>query len=722
MLKNRKYKILKRLIHIVNLCIVSITICAQEQDNDSIRDWQYPKSRQIEDTETYFGIQIDNRYKWLENNETEETKNWISNQINFTKLYFENIKKLRNKVHNRLDYYASINYYRFYKQGIYYFNYEVESDDETASLYIRKTIGPNKTKLVDPANISIIDNIKITEFSVSKNSKYLAYAYSRNGKELKEIQIVSLPDGKKTKDHISNYSYPDISWQDNGIAWKGDGFFYCRYGKPGEEVSLSNHNYQLYVYYHRLGSLEKSDSLVFKRSNRPNYYFNILTTSDERFFILIENDYKNKKLHVYYDDFNDKTESLQPLIRNLESSIKFIDNIDGKLIVLTDYKTNNNWLAEIDPLSPMEWKVFINDFSNALLLEAQLVGDKILCIYQTGAEQILMIFDFYGNLINKSSLGVGTNAGGLMGDKYDNEVLLFFESYTKPPIYTVFDLTKNKFSYKINIDLFNKFDPDEFNIEKHTYKSKDSAEILITIVTHKKKFNPDKNNVTLLTAYGGFGKIIPPVFNPGIVFLLKNGGVFAFAHIRGGGDLGSDWHKQGSGLNKQNSINDFIAAAEYLIENNYTSSEKLAITGTSHGGFIVGAAITKRPELFKVAIPIVGVFDLISTKNHPNEFGSLQVSDEFKYRLGISPLHNIKDNVQYPAVMIMAVINDDRVPPFNSYKFVAALQNSSSNINPTILRIEKKAGHFGSSNWLGKLDELTDIYTFIFYNMGINPR
>lgn len=710
-----------RKLNILSIFFILTSIGLTQNNVDPSNSFIYPESKKIEHIDTFFQKEIVDNYKWLEDEKNDETKKWVNNQTQFTKKYLLGIK-YRRRIKRNLEYFSHITTPHIYKQGKYYFSFHSTIENESPSLYFRDKIGPNKTKLIDPQDISHKDFIRINEYNISKNSTYLAYSVSRNGHELKEIQIVSLPDGKKLMDLITNYVNPDLSWQSTGFAWKGDGFFYSRLGKANEKIDSSTKKLYQCVYYHKLGNSEESDSLIFARENNPEMYFNLLTTSDERFLILIENNSKTKKLNVYIDDFNDQINGLGILIKDFEKSIKFIDNIDDKIIALTDYTADNNMLVSIDPAFPLKWTPIISNMKDALLLNAQIAGEKIVTIFQSSANQYLIIFDFNGNLTYNINVGTAMNIGAFMGCKGDNELLLSVESYTKPPIFTIFDLSKNDFTLKINYNLYNKFNYDNYITENQYYKSLDGTEIPITIVRHKKRFQSDGNNMALLKAYGGYGKVIPASFDPALIYFLENGGVFAFAHIRGGGELGSNWYKQGCGYKKHNSIDDFISAAEFLIEKKFTNPAKLAIFGSSHGGFIVGAAMAKCPDLFKVVIPNVALLDLISNPVQPHEFGSPLDSSGFSYRLNLSPLHNIKDNCTYPATLAITAENDDRVSPSNAFKFTAALQNTSDKHNPHLLRFVTMRGHMVVSEYSSWLKVNTEIYSFLFHNLGVKPK
>jgi prolyl oligopeptidase len=568
--------------------------------------------------------------------------------------------------------------------------------------------------LVDPNFISSKDKIMLKGISVSLDSKNLAYQFNRNGSDWGEIKIVNIATGIHKNDHLTNVKF-------SNIAWKNDGFYYSKYPDQGLAATSGQE-----VYYHLMGTEQDMDVLVFKRPNNPEAYFSFLTTKDERYFVLKETDEKKGIINIFYIDFSQESQSILPLITrlNVSENLNIIDNVGDDLLATSFKGGNNGMVIKINPSSPREWKSVIPEYTSALLLETILLSDKIITIYQTNRKQQIIFFDLDGKVLHAINLPFGFSVQGFNGEKTDKKILFSYSGYTQPKL--VYILNTETFEIMPLRATVVNFDYSLFETKELEYQSFDGTVVPLFLI-YKKGIDLFAKNPLLLEAYGGFGIIKNPGFSPGIVHFLSQGGVYAFANIRGGGDNGKNWALNGRGLYKQNSFKDFISAAEFLIKNNYTSSEKLAITGASNGGLVVGVAMTQRPELFKAAVPIVAPFDMMRFEKftigsfHADEYGSVEDSAGFKSILSYSPYQNIKDSINYPATMIMTSENDDRVPPFHSYKFAALLQNREAQKNPILLRVEKNAGHSGAESSFKKvLQEEADKFDFILYNLNNN--
>ncbi|MFA5420006.1 MAG: prolyl oligopeptidase family serine peptidase, partial [Bacteroidales bacterium] len=473
----------------------------------------------------------------------------------------------------------------------------------------------------------------------------------------------------------------------------------------------------------QLDTDQSEDKLIFRRQNNPTVEFTAYTTSDERFLIIHETDKVNELYNIFYIDFNQANPALRPLLTRLKfgENLNVLNNQGDEFIATTFKGINNGMVVKINPANPREWKTVVPEFSEALLTEVKLLNDRFIAIYQVNRKQQIILFDYNGKVLYSILLPFGFSASGFNGEKTDKKLLFSYSGYTQPKTVYIFD-TETFDMEPLGSTVVN-FDYTQFETKELEYESKDGTIVPLFLV-YKKGINLMGNNPTLLNAYGGFGAIDQPSFDPGIVHFLLNGGIFAFANIRGGGDNGKNWALDGRGSKKQNSFDDFIAAAEYLITNKYTSPDKLAITGGSNGGLVVGVAMTQRPELFKVAVPVVGPMDMIRFENftighfHAKEYGTVKDSSGFINLLSYSPLQNIQEDVNYPATLIMTSENDDRVPPLHSYKFAARLQNRKAQKNPILLRVEKEAGHYGAEgNFLRVIKEKADMYDFILYNL-----
>lgn len=666
---------------------------------------QYPIARKSEIVDTFFNNYfIKDEYRWLEDVDCEEAKSWRIEEENISKKYLSRASN-QNSSLTTIDKYAYTEYSNPLKKGNYYFKKMIYDNLTSPALYFQYSLNDEDEKLlVDPNFISNKDKITLKNYSVSKNSEWLVYEYSRNGSDWAEARIVSLKTGIEKKDHLTNLKFSEI-------AWKNDGFYYCTFPQTDKFSATKGQK----VFYHKLGDEQFKDSLIFQR-NDTNNEFDFFTTSDERFFILTDHNVKTEAISIFYIDFNSKEPHLLPFLTNLKYNLNILDNHDDKFIAYTDYKANNGALVELDPANPYKWKTIIPEFTKAQLLNIIPLKDKIIAIYQTNYHPLMLLVNYEGEELFKMAFPVGTSVGEFSGNSGDEELLYNYTSYTIPPI--VYKFNTKTYSRKLTNSTQVNFDYDKIEYKETEYEGKDGTKIPLLLI-YKKGIKLDGSNPCLLNAYGGFGIIQRAQFDPGIVYFVEEGGIYAFANIRGGGDGGKSWSDAGSGLNKQTSFDDFISAAEYLIKSGYTNSKKLASTGGSNGGLVVAASAIQRPDLFKVVVPNVAPLDMLRFEKftvghfHIDEYGSTEDSLSFTKLLSFSPLHSIKEDINYPAFLVMTSDNDDRVPPLHSYKFVARLQNRKAQTNPILLRVEKKAGHNGGNNLVSWLKEDGDKYGFI---------
>lgn len=666
-------------------------------------------SKSIPITETYFNTEIIDSYQWLENTSSSETIEWVKAQNNLSKKF---LKRTSNKTTSfiSIDKYTHTKFDYAIKKGDYYFNLYYTSLFARPALYVKTNLKKESRKLIDPKEISNEDVINIKNFEVSKDSKYLAFQYGRDGSDWSEIGVVTIQTGKLHKDHLKGVKFSNISWLN-------DGFFYSTFEQLNKFGKTLNNK----IFYHKLGTQQKDDKLIFARKNNPLTHFEYLTTSDERFFVIEEINEQNGKRSIFYIDYKTEKKSLKPIYYNIDFNVNIIDSKDDNLIAVTFKDSNNGALIMFNPKMPSKWNVIAPNYSSAILLKVIPFSDRIVTIYQSDQQPILVIYDYSGKSLYNLEFPIGASVGGFSGNKTDKEFLYYLQSYTVP-----------KVIFKFNIDTFERkivnktgvtFKYNDIVYKKIEYLSKDSIKVPMILV-HKNDIKLDGSNPTILKAYGGFGVISSPSFDTGVVHFIRKGGVFAFANIRGGGDKGVKWAKDGKGNKKQNSFDDFIAGAEYLIKNKYTNSKKLAIMGASNGGLVVAVAAIQRPDLFKVAIPIVAPLDMLRFEKftvgrfHLDEYGTVTDSLSFNMLKNYSPYHNIQHDTNYPNMLVITSENDDRVPPFHSYKFVAKLQNRKSQVNPILLKVEKNSGHYGSSNYISNIREKADIYGFILYHLN----
>lgn len=685
---------MRNLITIVLLITTITAIKAQRLE--------YPSCSKHTVVDTFFNeYSVSENYRWLEDVRCDSALAWIKAENKISQKF---LQKAASKYNSK----ASLKKYSYVdgshpaKDGKYYFCFYRRNKSAIAGLYMGESPNNINQLLVDPNFGNGKDKIDITGYSVSGDSKHLAYTINRNGTDWREIKILSLPSGNNKKDHLVGVKF-------SSIAWKGDGFFYSRYPYLGEFYATLGEE----IYYHKLGDDQASDKLIFKRKN-PSITFSFQTTENERFFVLEEK--TGTHFNYFFVDYQAESPYLRPLLMKQKSRLSIIDNQENELIAATGKDTNGGAIVGIDPYNPYQWRSIVPEIENAVLLDCIPKEDRILLIYQSNQHPILKIYNYSGKALYSLEFPEASSVHGFYGEKEDEDLFFYVQQYTIPSL-----------SYHFNTKTFERKKGEAVNVifsfknyvnKSVKYPINDSVSIPMNLV-YKKGLELDGNNPCLLQAYGGFGIISTPSFNPGIIYFIEKGGVFAYANIRGGGDLGKAWAKAGKRLKKQNTINDFNDAAEYLIGEGYTKPEKLASYGGSHGGLIVAAAALQRPDLYAAVVPVVGVMDMIRFENftignlHKGEFGTIKDSLDFVNLQSYSPLHNIKEDVNYPAMLVMTSENDDRVPPFHSYKFVAELQNREVQTNPILLRVEKNAGHYGAVDYMSRLQEKTNMYDFI---------
>ncbi|MDJ1496799.1 prolyl oligopeptidase family serine peptidase [Cytophagaceae bacterium DM2B3-1] len=674
---------------------------------------QYPKTQKIEHTDTYHGTTVADPYRWLENDTAKAVKDWVTaeNKVTFSYLdkipYRKDFQKAIEKVYNYPKYSAP------FRKGEWFYFYKNDGLQNQSVLYRQQGLTGVPEMVIDPNKLSPDGTTRLSAFSLSKDGNYAGIGLSKGGSDWQEYYVMDT----KTKQNLSD----KLEWvKVSGMAWQGNGFYYSRYPKPeGSELAAKNENHQ--VWFHQVGTAQSADKLVFEDKNNLQRFHTVQTTEDEKFVILTISD-RSKGLDgnaVYYmDDFKGRFEPMIQEITN--NSYGVIDNDGKELIVLTNDGAPNYKIVRFNT-ETSAWKTIITEKS-AVLTNATIAGGKLFVSYLQDVTSHVYVYDLMGNLENEIQLpGPGT-ASGFGGDKDDTFVFYTFTSFTYPPTIYKYDIATKK------SEVFRKpeiqFNPEDYETKQVFYPSKDNTKIPM-FITYKKGMKLDGNNVTLLYGYGGFNVTLNPSFSPFLIPFLDQGGVYAQANLRGGGEYGEKWHEQGMKLKKQNVFDDFISAGEYLISEKYTSKEKLAIRGGSNGGLLVGAVINQRPDLFKVAIPQVGVMDMLRFHkftigwNWIADYGSADNAEEFKVLYGYSPIHNIKE-AAYPATLITTADHDDRVVPAHSFKYAATLQEKQKGTAPVLIRVDVNSGH-GASNTQKNIETTADIYSFIFYNMNVKP-
>lgn len=681
---------------------------------------EYPKANKTDSVDVYFGHSVADPYRWLEDDNSEETAEWVEAENKVTNNYLSDIP-FRDQLKERLT--KIWNYPKYgvpFEEGGKYFFLKNNGIQNQYVLYIQNSLDDEPEILLDPNTLSEDGTIALSSLSISKDGKYLGYGISRGGSDWNEIYVMDIETRETLTDHISWVKF-------SGISWKGYGFFYSAYDEPEEGDELSGQNRFHKVYYHILGTPQKEDLLIFEDKEQPLRNFHAYLTEDEKFLLVGETESTSgnalyvAKLHELRDiDFT-------KIAEGFDYDYQIIDNIGDDLIMLTNHDAPNQKLVltNYKNADPAKWKDIIPEKEN-VLQSTSLVGEFILAQYLKDASSKAYFYKLDGSFVRELELpAIGTLAG-FNGEKNKKTAFYGFTSFTFPSSVYKYNVTtgETELMHKSEVD----FNPDNYTTSQVFYESKDGTKIPMFIV-HKKGIEMDGNNPTMLYGYGGFNISLTPSFSISRSAFIEQGGIYVMANLRGGGEYGEKWHEAGILLQKQNVFDDFIYAALYLIKNNYTSSEKLAIIGGSNGGLLVGACMTQQPDLFKVAIPIVGVMDMLRYHNFTigwawaADFGRSDDNEEmFNYLYGYSPLHNIKDGVNYPATLAITADHDDRVVPAHTFKFMATLQEYNGGENPVLVRIETKAGHGAGKPTDKQISEAADMYSFIMFNLGMKPK
>lgn len=680
--------------------------------------FEYPITEKITHIDNYHGTEIPDPYRWLENDTTEAVANWVQAQNKLTFGYLNQIP-FRAKIKERLT--KIWNYPKYgtpFKRGTNYFFYKNDGLQNQSILYVQQGLNGTPEVFIDPNKFSADGTTSLTTISFSKDNKYVAYGTSGGGSDWNTFHVLDAATKEKLDDKLEWIKF-------SGAAWFKDGFFYSRYDAPKNGSKLAAKNEYHKVYYHQLGTPQSSDKLIYEDKTKPLRYFHAQTTDDERYLLVTVSEGATSTNALYVKDLRDEKNAFIPVVSNFTAEYNVIDNLGDKLLVQTTYKSPKNQIVLIDPKKPQpaNWKTVVPQSDN-VITEASLIDNRLIVNYMRNAASEVVAFDVNGKRLHQLKLPTLGTVSGFSGKKEDKEVFYTFNSFTYPSAiykYTVATNTSELFR-KTDLDVT----MDGYETKQVFYPSKDGTKVPMFIV-HKKGLVLDGNNPTYLYGYGGFNVSYTPSFSISRMLWLENGGVFVLASLRGGGEFGEEWHKAGMTPNKQNVFDDFIAAAEYLIQAKYTSPEKLAIAGGSNGGLLVGAVANQRPELFKVALPAVGVMDMLRFHKFTigwgwvPEYGSSDNPAQFKILLQFSPLHNIKDGVSYPATLVTTADHDDRVVPAHSFKYIARLQEKGAGPNPYLIRIAVNAGHGAGKSTAQQIEEATDIWAFIYHNMGVNP-
>ena len=675
----------------------------------------YPETKKVDTVDVYFGTQVADPYRWLEDDNSAETAEWVKAQNAVTDSYLEKIP-FRNKLKEKLT--ALTNYEKmgtpWKEEGKYYY-FKNNGLQNQSVLYECDSLGGEARILLDPNTLSEDGTVSLGSFAFSKDRKYLAYVISRSGSDWNEIYVMDTKTGDLLEDHIMWAKF-------TGVSWQGDGFYYSAYDAPTDGKGLSAKNEFQKVYYHKIGTKQAEDRLEYMNKQHPLRFYQVGVTEDERFLVLYESDGEGNA--IYVKDTKKPNAKYICIAEDMskDNSIAYAD--EKRILLKTNDGAPNYKVLEFDvnALSSKAGKVFIAEKEH-LLEGIDMAGDKIIAVYMENIANHAYLLDGTGKQIREIQLPTVGSVGFSSSHKH-NDVYYSFSSYTFPGTIYKYDLESDKstlvFSPKVD------FNPEDYVTEQISYPSKDSTMVNM-FVTYKKGLEKNGKNPVFLYGYGGFNISLNPGFSAMRIPFIQNGGIYVVTNLRGGGEFGEAWHKAGTKMQKQNVFDDFIAAAEYLIKEGYTSPEYIAINGGSNGGLLVGAVVNQRPDLFRVAVPQVGVMDMLRYHtftigwNWASDYGRSDDSKEmFEYLYGYSPLHTIKnDGTKYPAILVTTADHDDRVVPAHSFKYTAQLQASSTGDEPKLIRIESNAGHGGGKPIAKVIDEQTDIWSFIMHNLDM---
>jgi prolyl oligopeptidase len=676
----------------------------------------YPTTAKSNQVDTYHGVAVADPYRWLENPDSPETQAWVKaqNQVTFGVL---NQIPARDRIKARLT--QLWNYEKYgvpFKQGDRYFYYKNDGLQNQSVLYTLKTLTDEPRVLLDPNTLSGDGTVALSGLSITDDGQRMAYGLSTSGSDWQEWRVRDIATGQDLPDVIRWVKFSGASW-----TLDGQGFFYSRYDEP--KAKLEEVNYFQKLYYHRLGTSQAEDVLIYERPDHKEWGFSGGVTEDGHYLVISVWMGSSPKNLVFYKDLRDSKAQVVELISEFQSEYSFVDNDGSKFWFRTDLEAPRGKLIAIDLARPGQVETVIPQASETLE-SVGLLNQKFVVSYLKDAYDQVKLFDLAGNFLRDVQLpGIGS-VSGFGGKREDRETFYSFTSFTTPGTIYRYDFTTDTSSLYRSPQVA--FTPSEYQTEQVFYTSKDGTQVPMFLV-HRKGLKLDGNNPTYLYGYGGFGVSLTPSFSISNLVWMEMGGVYAVPNLRGGGEYGEDWHQAGTKLNKQNVFDDFIAAAQWLIDQGYTQPTKLAIGGGSNGGLLVGACMTQRPDLFGAALPAVGVMDMLRFHKFTigwawvADYGSSDNAEEFKALYAYSPLHNLKPKTSYPATLITTADHDDRVVPAHSFKFAAALQAAHQGPNPVLIRIETKAGHGAGKPTAKIIEEASDRWGFLVQVLGMQP-
>ncbi|UOQ68463.1 prolyl oligopeptidase family serine peptidase [Hymenobacter volaticus] len=687
---------------------------AQAYSQTVIKPLPYPQTKKVDTANTYFGTKVADPYRWLENDQAPDTKSWVQEENKVTQNYLSQIP-YRDAIRKRLE--TLWNYEKYgapFKEGKYTY-FSKNTGLQSQSVLYRQLGAGAPEVFLDPNNFSKDGTTSLAGINFTKDGSLAAYQISEGGSDWRKVIVLRTTDKSIVGDTLKDVKF-------SGTAWKGnEGFYYSSYDKPKAGSKLAGKTQLHKLMYHKLGTPQSTDVLVFGGEKTPRRYINGSVTEDQRFLVISARNTTTGN-ELYLQDLSKPGSAIVPVVDNEKTINQVVDNVGSKLYIFTNLNAPNNRVVTVDAATPTStnWKNLIPETKN--VLDVNTAGGKIFAVYLKDATSVIEQYDMAGKKERDIALPSIGSASGFSGKKEEKETYYTFTSYIYPPTIFKYDIATGKSTVYKKAGV--QFDPAKYESKQVFYNSKDGTRIPM-IITYKKGVVLNGKNPTLLYAYGGFNVSMTPGFSTSNIILLENGGIYAVANLRGGGEYGEKWHLAGTKLQKQNVFDDFIGAGEYLIKNNYTSKDYLAISGGSNGGLLVGAVMAQRPELFKVAFPAVGVMDMLRYNQFTAgagwayDYGTAQDSKEmFEYLYKYSPYHALKP-ANYPATLVTTADHDDRVVPAHSFKFASRLQETQQGAAPVLIRIETKAGHGAGRSTAQVISEQTDKWAFMFQNMGV---
>ncbi|MCH2122398.1 MAG: prolyl oligopeptidase family serine peptidase [Pirellulaceae bacterium] len=679
----------------------------------------YPETRKVEQVDDYHGTRIADPYRWLEDPDSENTEAWVESQNEVTQAFFETIQS-RESIRERLG--ELWNYAKFglpEKRAGRYFYEANDGLQNQALLYVSEGLNAKGRLLLDPNELAEDGTVDLASWEVSPNGKLVALAFASAGSDWREWRVLEVDSGEMLEDHVLWSKFSGASWAEDST-----GFYYSRYAEPGEGETFTAANYFHKVYYHQVGTTQAADRLIYERSDEKEWGFDAQVTDDGRYLAMTVWKGTLSQNQFFYLDL-EGSRGVVELLTGFEAEYLFVGNEGSQFYFLTDHQAPMRRLIAIDVERPKpeNWQEVVPE-AEVVAQSVNLVGSHFLISYLKDAQSVVKVYGLDGGWIRDVEFpGIGS-ASGFAGRPDDPETFYSFQNFTTPS--TIFQYNAETGKSQVFKQAEVAFDPSQFETRQVFYESKDGTRVPM-FITVKKGLKLDGNRPTLLYGYGGFDISITPRFSVTNLAWVERGGVYAVANLRGGGEYGRDWHEGGMLDKKQNVFDDFIAAAEWLIDHDYTCPKKLGIHGRSNGGLLVGAVMCQRPDLFAAAVPGVGVMDMLRFHRFTigyawtSEYGCSDDAEQFKTLVAYSPVHNLKSETRYPATMVMTADHDDRVVPAHSHKFAATLQDCQADDGPPcLIRIETSGGHGAGKPTAMQIAESTDLLAFLSKALGVD--